>query len=360
MSNEKLILIVDDEELNVELLTDLLQDEGYRTSAAADGREALALLESIEPDLILLDVMMPVLDGYATCQQIRELEQDDPDPTPIIFLSAKANIEDKLKGYAAGGDDYVTKPFENEELLAKVESTLKKYEAIAALRNQAQQAQSMTFQMMTNAAKVGTVGRFLLDSLECRSIEQLVKAFFELCNQFELPCTLRVKQPKGDLILSHDGIDRPLDIEIIKNYTGHEKIFHFGKNRALFSWGDVTLLVRNVADEADTIAIMMDGLLAGYRSIMTQNVLIKTINAFRTRNQNLVAQSAKTLDDLNDELRILFNEFGSGSTLREDEENAISALVDKHRSHLDRLTVESRQLENMLNQALSAFQNSTH
>lgn len=119
------IMIIDDEELNVELLVDLLEDAGYLTIAANNGEQALQKFVAAKPDLILLDVMMPVLDGYATAKQLRQLETENSQ-TPILFLSAKASQEDQLKGYEAGGDDYITKPFDNDELLVKVKATLSK------------------------------------------------------------------------------------------------------------------------------------------------------------------------------------------------------------------------------------------
>jgi len=355
MTDKPKILIVDDEELNVELLIDLLEDEGYITASAGDGQQALQLYAENKPDLVLLDVMMPVLDGYATCQKLRELEKDADRQTPIIFISAKANLEDKLKGYAAGGDDYVTKPFDNAELLAKVESTLQKYRQIEELQSNSRQAQAMTFQMMTHASKIGSIGRFLQESLASKTIDELIDRFFELVVQFDLACTLKIQWGHDLIIRSHDGIERPLDIEIIKSYGGQDRIFHFGKNRALFNWGEVMLLVRNVGDEADPIAIMMDGLLAGFRAVSTQLMLLNTVDSFQRRNQQLTSQSARVLDDLDEDLRMLFNEFGTATSLTTHEEEAIASVVNKHRQHLDAIASESLRLEALVSQALLNF-----
>lgn len=355
MTNEKLILIVDDEELNLELLTDLLQDEGYRIEVASNGQQALDQYTQVKPDLILMDVMMPIMDGYTACQQLREQEKDQSYQTPVIFLSAKANLDDKLKGYEAGGDEYVTKPFDNAELLIKVENILRKQIQIKTLQTDAHQATAMTYQMMTNAAKIGSIGRFLQDSLNCKDLEQLISLFFEMVESFELGCSLKVRWGNTDLVRFHDGIDRPLDKEIITSYIGDEKIFHFGKRRALFNWGNVSLLVRNVGDEADNIAIMMDGLQAGYRAISTQNLLLTAIDDFHHHNHRLASQSAKEVDDLNENLRILFNEFGSGTALTEHEELAISQLIDRHRQHLDLIVNDTKVLEQRLKQSLLSF-----
>ncbi len=111
------ILIVDDHPPNVVLLEDILGND-YHLATAACGEEALAVATGFRPDLILLDIMMPGIDGYETCRQMRE----NPvlHHAKIIIVSAKAMVEERLRGYAAGADDYITKPFDEEELLAKV------------------------------------------------------------------------------------------------------------------------------------------------------------------------------------------------------------------------------------------------
>jgi DNA-binding NtrC family response regulator len=112
------ILIVDDEPLNVDLLAQELEAAGYRTLAAASGEQALALATSRAPELILLDVMMPGIDGYETCRRLKAAEATRA--IPVIFLTALRETFDKVRAFRLGAVDYVTKPFELEELLARV------------------------------------------------------------------------------------------------------------------------------------------------------------------------------------------------------------------------------------------------
>lgn len=118
-----LILIVDDNVANTELLDAYLTAAGYRRDVAYDGEEALQKVEAEAPDLILLDVMLPHVNGYEVCQRLK----DDPDTRliPIIMLTALQDLTDKIKGIEVGADEFLTKPFNKEELLTRVRSLLK-------------------------------------------------------------------------------------------------------------------------------------------------------------------------------------------------------------------------------------------
>ena len=115
------ILIVDDEELLVKGIRFNLQNDGYDTVTGKDGLDAVELARQEQPDLIILDVMMPNLDGLAACAQIREFSN-----VPIILLTAKTEDMDKLMGFESGADDYITKPFNILELKARIRALLRR------------------------------------------------------------------------------------------------------------------------------------------------------------------------------------------------------------------------------------------
>lgn len=118
----KLILIVDDIPDNLRVLGNIIKEEGYKIAIASNGRQALTIVNSILPDLILLDVSMPEMDGLEVCRRIK----DDPKiaDIPVIFLTARTDSEDVLKGFEAGGVDYIPKPFKQKELLARIRTQL--------------------------------------------------------------------------------------------------------------------------------------------------------------------------------------------------------------------------------------------
>lgn len=118
------ILVVDDEELLVKGIRFNLQNEGYTVLTGSNGLEAVTLAQSEKPDLVILDVMMPEMDGMTACAKIREFSD-----TPIILLTAKSDDMDKLMGFDSGADDYLTKPFNILELKARIRALLRRSRA---------------------------------------------------------------------------------------------------------------------------------------------------------------------------------------------------------------------------------------
>ncbi|MEX0843660.1 MAG: hybrid sensor histidine kinase/response regulator [Balneolaceae bacterium] len=120
---KSLILLVDDTQANLRLLSHVLKKEGYNYLEATNGLEAIELAEKHEPDLILLDIMMPGLDGFEVIKRIKKI--DLLSDVPIIFLSSLTETDDKVQGFKYGGVDYITKPFQKEETLARIRTHLK-------------------------------------------------------------------------------------------------------------------------------------------------------------------------------------------------------------------------------------------
>ena len=125
MAAKEKILIVDDDENIAELVSLYLVKELYETLIACDGEEALRLFSSERPDMVLLDIMLPGMDGYEVLKEIRRQSQ-----TPVIMLSAKGEVFDKVLGLELGADDYMEKPFDSKELVARVKAVLRRYHQV--------------------------------------------------------------------------------------------------------------------------------------------------------------------------------------------------------------------------------------
>lgn len=200
------ILIVDDEEHIRELIRFYLDKEGFSVVQAASGEEALHLLENEYIDLAIVDIMMPVMDGFQLVEEMKEMKD-----IPVIMLTAKSQSADKLRGFSLGIDDYVTKPFDPDELLARVKTILKRYSI--------------------NSQNIATLHDVVFDGdkYEIRYKDQTIHLPLK---QFELAFEL-AKNPnqiftREQLIekiwgMDYDGFDRTVDVHIkrIRENLGH-------------------------------------------------------------------------------------------------------------------------------------------
>ena len=117
------IMILDDDPNIRELVSALLQNHGFEACEAEDGRDALQKMMNDDPDLVIIDIMMPNMDGFELCRHLRR----DYENMPILMLTAKGELANKVKGFGLGADDYLTKPFEDDELIIRVQALLRRY-----------------------------------------------------------------------------------------------------------------------------------------------------------------------------------------------------------------------------------------
>ena len=127
------VLVVDDDKNLRKIIATNLELAGYHVTTAQDGPEALGVLEQVAPDIVLLDLMMPHMDGYEVARRIRTHHSPTLANVPIIILTAKSETDDKLRGFEAGADDYITKPFGPQELLARVRAKIRRVEVDSSL-----------------------------------------------------------------------------------------------------------------------------------------------------------------------------------------------------------------------------------
>ena len=137
------ILVVDDEKPIVDLISFNLKKEGHEIIEAHDGEQAYNMALTEKPDLILLDVMLPKMDGFSVCKTIRQTTN-----IPILMVTAKEDIVDKVIGLELGADDYITKPFSVREVMARVKANLRKWEGIEASKKDAENSEDASNQIL--------------------------------------------------------------------------------------------------------------------------------------------------------------------------------------------------------------------
>lgn len=163
---QQTVLVVDDEKNIVNIIAFNLKKEGYDVITAGDGEEAVAVADEKNPDLILLDIMMPKMDGYEACRKIRQKHN-----MPIIMLTARAEELDKVLGLEMGADDYVTKPFGTRELIARVKANLRR--SVAVVENTKKSVNVLDFGKL----------QIDLDKFEARKQDKVLELTFR---EFEL------------------------------------------------------------------------------------------------------------------------------------------------------------------------------
>src|ERR687896_1222850 len=155
-----LVLTVDDTPANLNVLFDLLTGHGFEVSVAEDGESALQEVDYVRPDLILLDVLMPTMDGFTTCQRLKG--RPDTREIPVIFMTALTDTVDKVKGFELGAVDYITKPFQQEEVLARIRTHLSLQQLKASLKESEERLSHIIESAMDAILTLDQAGRILL------------------------------------------------------------------------------------------------------------------------------------------------------------------------------------------------------
>ena len=193
----KRILIVDDDSNIRELLRFFLQRDGYQTTEAGDGMEAIKILERMDVHLAIVDIMMPHVDGYALCKEIRELYD-----LPVLMLTAKGELADKEEAFAAGTDDYLVKPFEPREVLFRVKALLRRYQ--------------MTHDDKIVAGKITVNRKSYQVETDGRTYDLPLKEFELLAQLAEFPNRIFTREQLIELVWGSqfEGNDRTVDVHI--------------------------------------------------------------------------------------------------------------------------------------------------
>lgn len=242
MPNQATILVVDDEPKNHDIMSGVL-GANYVLVHANDGANALAKIEESTPDLVLLDIMMPGIDGYEVCKLLKD--HDSARDVPVIFVSAKESIQERLKGYEAGAVDFFVKPFDHDELRAKVNKTLENFSAQKSLALRVAEATNVAFQAMSNTSEMGSIIAFMEASYAISDVGQLCAQLLSTAADFGLSCSVRVHGVGNPVLTSDKGSVSPLEASVLEHLETKGRIFDF-QNRTAINFAHITLLIKNM------------------------------------------------------------------------------------------------------------------
>ncbi len=258
--NKLKVLAIDDEPLNLDIIEEILE-ERFEIAQANDGAEGIVTAGHFKPDLILLDVNMPVMDGLETCRRLKA--DAETSHIPVVFLSALSRVEERMAGYAAGADDYISKPFDEQELLVKIELALSSKTTKDELEKSSNDAMSMAMTAMSTAGEVGAVLQFTRKSFQCDNYTSLAKQLLETCDQYGLKASLRMRSGNEELFFSGEPEVSSLEQKVL-NQNDQGRFVDFGK-RTVVHYKYISLLIKNMpVEDADKYGRMKDniGLLA--------------------------------------------------------------------------------------------------
>ncbi len=239
------ILGVDDEPQNLEILEEILGDQ-FDLTLVSSGRACLDEANTAPPDLILLDVNMQGMDGLEVCRRLKG--EPDTSDIPVIFVSAYSKLEERLAGYRAGGDDYVTKPFDDEELLIKVKLALATKRQLDSLQRSSTDALDVAQTALSVSGEAEALLHFLGAAYPLNSRADLGKSMLDMFECYGLRVVLRIEGEEGDLYLSHEGDVGPLEQEVLEMGPDDGRFIDFGR-RTLAKYGGVSVLIRNMPVE---------------------------------------------------------------------------------------------------------------
>ncbi len=303
------ILVIDDEPINVKMLSRLLASEGYKVVQAASGLEAIQVVAQESPDLILLDVMMPGMDGFEVCRRLKAMEATRQ--TPIVMVTALDTLEDKVKGIDAGADDFLTKPYHKIELLARTKSLLK----IKALNDQVARSYAQLAEM--NAYDDRLFGNFDPSTFDLEAslanvIDRLVRrhpreeekpeAVFLAVGEFRDVAEGRVyRRVDGAIAADLDPITMPTEALVALSDVGPDVTFS--------NWSDIAESVEEYQEYQPPQAVAKLGRINNYTSYYSGHVAvvgynyIKKVGPSDAQVLKALAAHSKFLKTLADQMR---------------------------------------------------------
>lgn len=327
----KNILIVEDDITFQLMLKKILSD--YTLTVVDSGEAAIEAVSTETPDMAILDINLPGIDGYETCQNLRALEQTSA--IPIIFLSSFTELDDRLHAYGVGGNDYISKPFDVNELRAKIELHSNAFEKQQNVEQELKSHHGLLMSLQTSSAKLQSISRFIQATLFCHDVDALFKHFFKTAQDIDLKCVLSINSHSGVETRASNGVISTLEQEILTMSSKVERIHSFGKDRAIFRWSQATLLTNNLGDMIDTLAILMDALEAGIKSVDTESRLLQQVEELELNNDQLRDRITHLFREMNGDINLTIAEFSVVSELDSNDQDKLTDILDNYMQRID-------------------------
>ncbi|WP_372872909.1 response regulator [Shewanella sp.] len=297
MNEKPRLLLVDDSPSELRILMETLHDR-YSIKVATSGEQGLSMLGESLPDLVLLDVFMVPLNGYQVCEQLKVLYPQ----LPVIFVSAHTETDEILKGFAVGGQDYITKPFDPEVLERKVNLTLKQVNQQQKLDREKKEATAMVMAAMGSAADISVIVNFLRASTKLRDAQSLVQSICEASSQYGIQvCSRIVGVNDNPFYAASLGGVQPLEQMLMDRTAELNCRFLEKGNRLILHYESVVMLVKNLPDKPERVGELRDYLFILMEAANDLNLRVKS-------DSNATEQRMTMMMETVDESRITLHE----------------------------------------------------
>lgn len=374
MSEKNKILIVDDEQTVLIILEKLLVNNGYDVKCLDSGNKVIETIDEFNADAILLDINLPDTTGFEICKEIRN-GFDNAD-VPIIFISALESLEDRIKGYDLGGDDYIIKPVQHSELLAKLNVLFKNSSKINELKTDYKSAFDTAMQAMTSASELGVIMQFLDTIVTIATFDELIDETLSTGSSLGLDCSLQVRHSNGIISVCNDGEIKPIEAELFDTAKNKGRFYDSGP-KTFVNFDNISLLIKNMPTEdqntygriKDYIAPMVNGADARIRAIeaeielkqkqkILQEAISETNIGIKEANEKL--SDLKDLD--NKVLSDLINEIDSelfSLALDEENESKIIKIIEEKKGMLLAPHNEGLKIEHIFERIIAKLSEAT-
>ncbi len=290
------IFIVDDEPASRLTTSFPFSETHYQLTEFESGTAFLAAIEQNPdtPDIVLLDIEMPGMNGIEVCRALRETSGWQG---PVIFISCHDDMQTRMHAYDAGGNDYIVKPFNVEELLQKVKVAEKILAEKRGFEDQVAMASRTAFTAMTSMGELGMIMQFLRTSFSCNTCAQLAKELLEIVHQYGLEGLVDLRIDSEEQRISTHGVCTPLELSILQHGRGMGHQFQF-RDRLVINYPSITLVVSKLPmDDADTVGRIRDNLAILAEGASARLVALSADAAFKRQDHGIQA-ALGTLTDV--------------------------------------------------------------
>jgi CheY-like chemotaxis protein len=239
------ILAVDDEPFNLEIIEEILEELDFELQVATSGPECLNMVEGYMPQVILLDVSMPQMNGYEVCKALKA----NPNTAHIIvmFVSARGTVEERMEGYSVGAEDYIVKPFGHDELKSKLKNLNQVLVEKQSLEKQVEDATSTAFNAMANSGEMGKIVNYVENIGFINDPQELGKALIDCLQSFDLQSNVEFRENNEISHFALNGVCSPIVVELFEMLKNKGRLHEFS-HRILVNYELISLLILNMPD----------------------------------------------------------------------------------------------------------------